>query len=72
MFSGMFMRTLHIGIYALLYSAIYYCQSFSRSVHAFFGFLIRMTFCRVFETFNQFKSVESLLVVYVMLFAVIS
>ena len=41
MFSGTFMRTLHIGIYALLYSAIYYCQSFSRSVHAFFGFLIK-------------------------------
>ena len=35
------MRTLHIGSYALLYSAIYYCQSFSRSVHAFFGFLIK-------------------------------
>ena len=35
------MRTLHIGSYALLYSAIYYCQSFSRSVHAFFVFLIK-------------------------------
>ena len=40
-FSGTFMRTLHIGSYALLYSAIYYCQSFSRSVHAFFVFLIK-------------------------------
>ena len=40
-FSGTFMRTLHIGSYALLYSAFYYCQSFSRSVHAFFIFLIK-------------------------------
>lgn len=40
-FSGTFMHTLHIGSYALLYSAIYYCQSFSRSVHAFFVFLIK-------------------------------
>ena len=40
-FSGTFMRTFHLGSYALLYSAIYYCQSFSRSVHAFFGFLIK-------------------------------
>ena len=31
-----------------------------------------MTFCRVFETFKQFKPFESLLVVCVMLFAVIS
>ena len=40
-FSGTFMRTLHIGSYSLFYSAIYYCQSFSRSVHPFFGFLIK-------------------------------
>ena len=97
-FSGTFMRTLHIGsyallysafyycqsfsrsvhAYALLYSAFYYCQSFSRSVHAFFVFLIKTSIsgeewlCPVFERFNQFQSVESLLVVYVTLFAVIS
>lgn len=40
-FSSTFIRTLHIGSYALLYSAFYYCQSFSRSVHAFFVFLIK-------------------------------
>ena len=39
-FSGTFMRTLYIGSYALLYSAICYCQSFFRGVHHAFLFFL--------------------------------